>query len=57
MKNPKKLTYNERKIIKSWGLNPENWRREKVTNGYLYLRNYLTNEPRECPARVKGERL
>ena len=28
MKNPKKLTYNERKIVESWGLNPENWKRD-----------------------------
>lgn len=54
MKNTKKLTYNERKIVESWGLNPENWRREKLVDGYILLRNSLTNETRMCPARVKG---
>lgn len=54
MKNPKKLTYNERKIVHSWGLDPDNWRREKVADGYLLLRNALTNEPRQVPARIKG---
>lgn len=54
MKNTKKLTYNERKIVASWGLDPENWRREKLANGYILLRNSLTNEARQVPARVKG---
>ena len=54
MKNIKKLTYNERRIVESWGLTPENWGREKVVNGYLILRNLITNELKEGPARVKG---
>lgn len=56
MKNPKKLTYNERIIVKSWGLNPENWKREKYANGYFTLRNSLTDEIRIIPARVKERR-
>ena len=55
MKNPKKLTYHEREIVKSWGLNPENWRREKTRNNMMVLRNWLTNDIRECPNYVKGE--
>ena len=55
MKNPKKLSYNERKIVKSWGLNPENWGREKLTGGNMLLRNLVTGEAREVPARVKGK--
>lgn len=54
MKNPKKLTYNERRIVSSWGLDPDKWRREKLTEGYLFLRSTETNEPRAIPARVKG---
>ena len=55
MKNLKKLTYNERKIVSSWGLNPENWKREKIIGGdYILLRNDLTGEQRQVPARVKG---
>lgn len=53
MKQIKKLTYNERKIVSSWGLNPENWGREKVVKGYLILRNLITHEVREIPAMVK----
>ena len=54
MKQIKKLSYNERNIVKSWGLNPENWGREKLVNGRLVLRNLLTREIREVPARMKG---
>ena len=54
MKNPKKLTYNERKIVESWGLNPENWKREKLIGRYILLVNDLTNEHRQVPAYVKG---
>ena len=53
MKNPKKLTYNERRIVESWGLKPENWGREKLVDGYLLLRNLLTREVRKVPARIK----
>ncbi|MBR3645972.1 MAG: hypothetical protein IKN54_06100 [Lachnospiraceae bacterium] len=54
MKRIKKLTYNERKIVESWGLNVENWGREKVVDGYLILRNLTTSEVRKVPARVKS---
>lgn len=53
MKNIKKLTYNERRIVESWGLNSENWGREKAVNGSLILRNLLTNEVYSVPAKVK----
>ena len=53
MKNPKKLTYNERRIVESWGLKPENWGREKLVDGCLLLRNLLTKEVRKVPARIK----
>ncbi len=53
MKNPKKLTYNERRIVESWGLNPQNWGREKLVDGYLLLRNLLTREVRKVPAHIK----
>ena len=56
MKNKKKLTYNERKIVESWGLNPENWGRVKVVGGYLLLCNLVTDELREVPARVKARK-
>lgn len=55
MKQLKKLTYNEKKIVESWGLNPENWMRERVVGGYLLIRNAITKEPREVPARVKNK--
>lgn len=55
MKNPKKLTYNERKIVESWGLNPENWKKEKIIGGkYILLVNDLTKEHRQVPMYVKG---
>ena len=50
MKQTKKLTYNERKIVASWGLNPKEWRREKLVNGVLILRNTRTGEEYQCPA-------
>lgn len=54
MKNIKKLTYNERLIVSSWGLDPEKWGREKLVSGYIILRNLITNEMRKLPARVKA---
>lgn len=54
MKRVKKLTYNERRIVESWGLNAENWGREKLADGYMLLRNLVTNEVRKVPARVKA---
>lgn len=54
MKNLKKLTYNERKIVQSWGLDPSDWMRERVVDGYILIRNKVTNEARNVPARVKG---
>ena len=57
MKNIKKLTYNERRIVASWGFDPESWGREKLVNGYLLLRNYKTNELKEIPARVKSREV
>lgn len=56
MKQTKKLTYRERAIVSSWGLNPENWRREKLADGMLHLRNTITNELRYCPERVREKR-
>lgn len=53
MKKLVKLTYNEIKIVSSWGLNPENWKKERIVGGYIYIRNNLTNEERMVPARVK----
>ena len=55
MKNPKKLTYNERLIVASWGLDPDKWRREKVVDGCLLLRHAETNEPRKIPAMIKSK--
>lgn len=55
MKNPKNLTFNQRAIVESWGLNSENWKREKIANGYILLRNALTNEQRQVPDHKKGE--
>ena len=44
MKNLKKLTYNERKLLESKGLNPDEWKKEKIVAGtLLYLRNPDTN--------------
>lgn len=44
MKNLKKLTYNERKLVEENGLNPDEWRKEKVLVGYyIQLRNPETN--------------
>ena len=57
MKNIKKLTYNERLIVSSWGLDPESWGRERFVNGCLVLRNYRTKEQKEIPARVKSREV
>jgi hypothetical protein len=54
MKNLKKLTYNERKIVESWGLNPETWKREKLIGQYILLVNDFAKEHRLVPAYVKG---
>lgn len=54
MKNPKKLTYNERRIVESWGLDPSVWKRAKLTATDLLLYNPVTNEHKSIPARVKG---
>lgn len=53
MKNPKKPTYNERKIIASWGLVPMEWGIEKVVKNVLVLRKHLTHEVKEIPNRLK----
>jgi hypothetical protein len=33
VKNPKKLTYHERQLVQSWGLDPEKYRRVKYIGG------------------------
>lgn len=57
MKNIKKLTYNERRIVASWGLDPEKWGRLKLVDGCMILFNYDTAELREIPARVKSREV
>jgi hypothetical protein len=53
MKRVKKLSYNERKIVASWGLNPENWGKERIVDGRMTLVNTVTNKTREIPARMR----
>lgn len=57
MKNIKKLTYNERLIVASWGLDPKKWGRLKLVDGCMILFNYDTAELREIPARVKSREV
>lgn len=53
MKNSKKLSYHERKIVHSWGLDPTEWRRIKLVNETLILQNSQTGEIKEVPARIR----
>lgn len=55
MKQTKKLTYNERTIVYSWGLDPHNWRRGKLYPDRIELVNSLTNQIRIIPNRKKGD--
>lgn len=53
MKRVKKLSYNERKVVESWGLSAEEWGKEKIVNGNLILRNYETSEVKEVPNKAR----
>lgn len=53
MKNPRRLTYNERKIVASYGLDPREYGCEKIVNGKLVLRKHLTHEVVEIPNKMK----
>ena len=55
MKNPRKLTYNERKIVASYGLTPMEWGVEKEVKGIMTLRKHITHETIELPKKMKGE--
>lgn len=55
MKQSKKLTYKERSILASWGLNPTNWRRGNLYPDKIQIVNRVTNEVREIPNYRKGE--
>ena len=55
MKNPRKLTYNERIIVASYGLDPREWGCEKKVNNKLILRKHITHETIEVPAKKKGD--
>ena len=52
MKNPRRLTYNERKIVASYGLDPREWGCEKIVKGMLILRKHITHEVKEVPAKM-----
>lgn len=49
MKNPKKLTYEERKIIESWGVKGDYWYRIKHTPETLTIYNSIDKSIREIP--------
>lgn len=52
MKNPRRLTYNERKIVASYGLDPREYGCEKIVKNVLVLRKHLTHEVVEVPAKI-----
>lgn len=53
MKNPKKLTYNDRKILQSWGIKGDYWYRVKRTSSTLTVFNSVDGSVREVPNREK----
>ena len=53
MKNPRKPTYNERKIIASWDLTPMEWGVEKIIKNTLVLRRHITHEIKEIPNKLR----
>lgn len=56
MKNPKKLTYNERRIIQSWGVKGDYWYRVKHTPDTLTIYNSLDGNIKEVPNRERVKR-
>ena len=53
MKNPKRLTYNEKKILASWGIRGDYWYRVKRTSSTLTIYNSIDGKIREVPNREK----
>lgn len=56
MKQERKLKYREKLILRSWGLNPENWYHEREADGYITVINKLTGDTRSVPNYRKGEK-
>lgn len=53
MKNPRRLTYNERKIVASYGLVPMEWGVEKIVKNVMILRKHVTHEIKEIPLIIR----
>ncbi|EOS8267605.1 hypothetical protein OCD85_02805 [Bacillus pacificus] len=50
MKNGKKLTKREKKHLKSYSLNPDNWLVFKKADGEMYLVHRYTSRTRVIPS-------
>ena len=56
MKQPKKLTRNQKEIVQSHGLIPDNWMLQQETEFYLHLVNKKTQSKKTIDKFMRGKK-